>query len=317
MSEQCRYCGRISADVVSRTHTPKLLECNDFQDCRRFLAERVESLTAERDALKLRLLSAAGDDLCRLSQEEIKAYTSGEVQIPPREEFIASCERFHAQLAAGPGVLKDCLTLAQLIAENQKLEAERNLARFEFNRMLYEKNLSRDAALKAEAERDAAIKRAETAEAIKLAFEETPKQWSTARAPTIEAVMATARQIKDAASAERHGKLLEQVESLTRERDLATVNFGFDICMAFKRDMEVAIAERDAAIKRATEAETALALSQGGAFCCECGGTAKQADRRGKLLERWLAMRKGLSVIGIPMEGSADLVRETEEELRR
>lgn len=77
----------------------------------------------ERDRLKMRLLSAAGDDLCRLSQDEIKELSAGQVQIPPREEFIASCERFHAQLVAGPGVLNKCLTLAQLIAENQKLES--------------------------------------------------------------------------------------------------------------------------------------------------------------------------------------------------
>lgn len=94
-------------------------------------------LTAERDALakenadlRLRLLSAAGDDLCRLTQEEIKAYSSGAVKIPPREEFIPSCERFHAQTAGTVGVLENCLTLAQLVAENQKLtnqlaEAER------------------------------------------------------------------------------------------------------------------------------------------------------------------------------------------------
>ncbi len=87
------------------------------------LADELVALTAERDRLKRRLLSAAGDDLCRLSQEEIKQYTSGEVQIPPKEEFIASCERFHEQIAAGPGVLTNCLTLAQLIAENQRLTA--------------------------------------------------------------------------------------------------------------------------------------------------------------------------------------------------
>lgn len=85
------------------------------------MLNEIYDLRQERDQLRLRLLSAAGDDLCRLSQEEIKAYTSGAVQIPPKEEFIPSCERFHEQIAAGPGVLKGCLTLAQLIAENEKL----------------------------------------------------------------------------------------------------------------------------------------------------------------------------------------------------
>lgn len=82
-----------------------------MEDCRR-----------EINQLRLRLLSAAGDDLCRLSQEEIKAYTSGAVQIPPIEEFLPSCARFHAQIAAGAGVLEGCLTLAQLIAENERLK---------------------------------------------------------------------------------------------------------------------------------------------------------------------------------------------------
>jgi cell division protein FtsB len=88
------------------------------------LCKSVRQVEAENAQLRLRLLSAAGDDLCRLSQEEIKAYTSGKVQIPPKEEFLPSCERFHAQIANEAGVLEGCLTLAQLIAENAKLDAE-------------------------------------------------------------------------------------------------------------------------------------------------------------------------------------------------
>lgn len=86
--------------------------------------------------LRLRLLSAAGDDLCRLSQEEIKELSSGAVKIPPKEEFLASCERFHAQIAAGPGVLSGCLTLAQLIAENERLTRELGEAIGPWNRQL-------------------------------------------------------------------------------------------------------------------------------------------------------------------------------------
>lgn len=81
--------------------------------------ETIAELRSEIERLKIRLLSAAGDDLCRLTQEEIKAYSSGAVKIPPKEEFIASCERFHSQIASEAGVLTNCLTLAQLIAENQ------------------------------------------------------------------------------------------------------------------------------------------------------------------------------------------------------
>jgi hypothetical protein len=102
-------------------------------DLRSLIAEakpaELRRLEEENAGLRLRLLSAAGDDLCRLSQEEIKAYTSGKVQIPPKEEFLSSCERFHAQIASEAGVLEGCLTLAQLIAENAKLEAENEYLR--------------------------------------------------------------------------------------------------------------------------------------------------------------------------------------------
>ena len=86
--------------------------------------EQVAALTRERDEARTRLLSAAGDDLCRLSQEEIKAMGAGTVKIPPKEEFLASCERFHAQVANESGVMTNCLTLAQLIAENEKLRQQ-------------------------------------------------------------------------------------------------------------------------------------------------------------------------------------------------
>ncbi len=93
--------------------------------------ERIEQLSeqaaelvkvrGERDEARARLLTAAGDDLCRLSQEEIKAMSAGVVPIPPKDEFLASCERFHAQVAGESGVNTNCLTLAQLIAESEKL----------------------------------------------------------------------------------------------------------------------------------------------------------------------------------------------------
>ena len=83
-----------------------------------------EAIDATTEDLRRRLLSAAGDDLCRLTQEEIKAYTDGTVKIPPKKEFIASCERFHAQITQESGVMENCLTLAQLIAENERLKQE-------------------------------------------------------------------------------------------------------------------------------------------------------------------------------------------------
>lgn len=90
------------------------------------VADERDGLLKEVERLKVRLLSAAGDDLCRLTPEEIKAYTSGAVQIPPKEEFLSSCERFHNQISGEVGELANCLTLAQLIAENEKLQIEIN-----------------------------------------------------------------------------------------------------------------------------------------------------------------------------------------------
>lgn len=88
-----------------------------------------DPLKREIADLRRRLLSAAGDDLCQLTPEEIKAYTSGTVKIPPKEQFVPSCERFWSQCAKEFGVMEDCLTLAQLIAENERLKQERDEAR--------------------------------------------------------------------------------------------------------------------------------------------------------------------------------------------
>lgn len=90
--------------------------------CEAMQASRDAAL-AKVDELQQRLLTAAGDDLCRLTQDEIKAMTSGAVPIPPKPEFLASCERFHDQIASESGVNQNCLTLAQLIAENEQLRA--------------------------------------------------------------------------------------------------------------------------------------------------------------------------------------------------
>lgn len=83
----------------------------------------IVKLKEENERLRQKVLSAAGDDLCRLTQEEIKAMSLGLVKIPPKEEFIASCERFHAQVAKETGVLQGGKTIAQLEAENEQLRA--------------------------------------------------------------------------------------------------------------------------------------------------------------------------------------------------
>lgn len=118
-------------DNYLRTGKPPALSVHELEElcsereseCNR-RGNKITALEAEVADLRLRLLSAAGDDLCRLSQDEIEKYTSGEVQIPPKEEFLPSCERFWEQAAGKAGVLNGCLTLAQLIAENEKLKSQ-------------------------------------------------------------------------------------------------------------------------------------------------------------------------------------------------
>ena len=87
------------------------------------IKQEFDRLIDENERLRQKLLTAAGDDLCRLTQEEIEELSSGAVKIPPKEEFLASCERFHSQMANENGVMEGCLTLAQLVAENERLRA--------------------------------------------------------------------------------------------------------------------------------------------------------------------------------------------------
>lgn len=127
---QCNRCGYAAQDWLVEWKTWFCKVCDLQTQARDFKTERDEAraeLTAERDRMRERLLTAAGDDLCRLTQEEIKAYTSGKVPIPPKSEFLASCERFHAQVAGEAGVNNNCLTLAQLVAEVERLLEEKEL----------------------------------------------------------------------------------------------------------------------------------------------------------------------------------------------
>lgn len=106
----------IAPEAKERQHRREWYRQNNMEDA----AVHIEQLEDEVERLRTRLLTAAGDDLCRLSQEEIKAMTAGEVPIPPREIFLESCGQFHDQVARTAGVQPNCLTLAQLLAENEQ-----------------------------------------------------------------------------------------------------------------------------------------------------------------------------------------------------
>lgn len=77
------------------------------------LAELREQLAALRNSV----LNQAGDDACWIPDPE-------HAQLPPKEEFLKSCERFHAQRTAQDGTLSGCMTIAQLEQQLAAKDAE-------------------------------------------------------------------------------------------------------------------------------------------------------------------------------------------------
>ena len=77
---------------------------------------------AEIRRLQRCVLNQAGDNLCWITDP---------AQIPPKAEFLKSCERYHAQIAQERGELTGCLTIAQLEEKVLRLELERLDSEFE------------------------------------------------------------------------------------------------------------------------------------------------------------------------------------------
>lgn len=118
--------------------------------------------------------------------------------------------------------------------------------------------------------------------------------------------------------------LAERVESLTRERDALQSRFDGEADRARRwcQEAEQRGFDRDAAIKRATDADQELATTrtelQANADARENRSQAandaeERAERRGKLLERWLVWDKR----PLTRNEGAGLFQETEEELRQ
>ena len=78
---------------------------------------------AEISRLRKSVMNQAGDNLCHLTNPETDP-------IPPKAEFLQSCERFWEQRASKTGELKGCMTIAQL--ERQLAENEAELGRVKF-----------------------------------------------------------------------------------------------------------------------------------------------------------------------------------------
>lgn len=89
-------------------------------------AAEVKAVARERDEARAAFLNSKGDDLCWFDPASPK--------IPPREEFLESCSRFHQQISAINGMLSGCKTIAQLELEVERLtEALRQIAAKDFN----------------------------------------------------------------------------------------------------------------------------------------------------------------------------------------
>lgn len=73
------------------------------------LIDKVEVLTAERDAARASVLNQAGDNLCW--------FDPASTPLPPKEEFLESCNRFWQQTSQKSGVSSGCMTIAQLERE--------------------------------------------------------------------------------------------------------------------------------------------------------------------------------------------------------
>jgi hypothetical protein len=94
-------------------------------------ASRIDELESETVAFQSRIaelehavLNQAGDNHCWFDPKTAK--------IPPAEEFLESCRRFHGQIADQNGVLEGSCTIAQLESRSLKLElAIRSIRQYE------------------------------------------------------------------------------------------------------------------------------------------------------------------------------------------
>lgn len=73
----------------------------------------MQKLIQENARLRAAVINQCGDNLCWLEEGKLG-------QIPPKEEFLASCARYHEQISGDRGVVQGCMTIAQLEAELEK-----------------------------------------------------------------------------------------------------------------------------------------------------------------------------------------------------
>jgi hypothetical protein len=90
-------------------------------------AERIERIARLEGAIR-RHRDYRGDDRCHLDDFELYAALDDgaepDLTLPPREEFLASCERYWSQRRTGTCIAG--LTIAQLEADVEQLRADRD-----------------------------------------------------------------------------------------------------------------------------------------------------------------------------------------------
>ena len=80
-------------------------------------AEEEQALRSQNDILSAAIRNQTGDHLCHWPEDSIP--------IPPREEFLESCSRYHARMiSGGHPILTGSMTISELEAECERLRVE-------------------------------------------------------------------------------------------------------------------------------------------------------------------------------------------------
>ncbi len=119
--------GKLRADNAALRATVKQtqLERDNYASQLTLSTKWLGEAKAENAALRMSVRNQAGDNLCWLKEDDpLRVIVNGNIQIPPQDEFLESCRRYHAQISGKRGELQGAKTIAQLEAENSSLKQQ-------------------------------------------------------------------------------------------------------------------------------------------------------------------------------------------------